>query len=257
MRRRTFASVGALVLALAPGCFTPPRRDPGPGSPPPCQGPEGPTIRVKAPPQKIVIEQPECGPPEQPGTCRPEPAPEKKDTGRRESTPREQQESRPQAGARPESALGTLAALGEVASFSRTLAMTRPLGTVNPGASALGLSIQWIRIPIPFPRIFAVEETPSVTVPLSEANLQAVGYGGVNMGVAAGRGPTREEIAALVARELAARQEQASHQGAAPACPPRDDPERRDMEKKLSEAEAKIEKLTKILKSLDDKLPAK
>src|SRR5262249_16623354 len=54
MRKRTFASVGALVLALAPGCFTPPRRDPGPGSPPPCQGPEGPTIRVKAPPQKIV-----------------------------------------------------------------------------------------------------------------------------------------------------------------------------------------------------------
>src|SRR5439155_22484248 len=100
---------------------------------------------------------------------------------------------------------------------SRTTAMTRPLGTVNPGASGLKLGIRWIHIPIPCLRIFTVEETPSVTVPLSEANLTAVGGGvagllGADATGAGRQGVYREEIAALVAQEIAARRAQSARQ---------------------------------------------
>jgi hypothetical protein len=140
--------------------------------------------------------------------------------------------------------------------------MTRSLGTVNPGSSALGLGIRWIHIPIPFPRIFAVEETPSVTVPLSEANLTAVGGGvsgllGADGQVTGGRGISREELAALIAQELAARRAQSARQESQSRCPPEDDAERRRLEKKLSNAEAQIEKMSEVLKALDDKIPAR
>jgi len=218
-----------------------------------------------------VIEQPDlASEPEQcrPPTEKPPAAPEKKEQGRPQASPRprrEAEERRPEeeAGlAQPQSALGTLASLGQVTSLTRTTAMTRPLGTVNPGASGLGLGIRWIHIPIPFLRIFTVEETPSVTVPLSEANLTAVGGGvsgllGTEALGAGGRGLSREEIAALVAQELAARRAQAARQEAPARCPPEEDSERRRLEKKLSNAEAQIEKMSEVLKALDEKIPAK
>src|SRR5262249_62017520 len=181
---------GVLLLALCQGCVITPKGTPGAGCPPPAQTGEGAAIHVKAPPQKIYIEQAECAPPgEEAGKGKPESAPEKKESrpesrGRPESErererPRETREGRPEAAVeRPESALGALSALGQIASLSRTTALTSSLGTVNPGSSCLGIGIQWIRIPIPLPRLFRVDETPSVTVPLNEASLMPVGYGG-------------------------------------------------------------------------------
>lgn len=271
MPNRTLASVAALVLAVSPGCMNLPKGTPASTCSPARQ--EGSTVRVKAPPQKIVIEQPEDCCPEE-GACPEEgetkPTPKKKEEGRPQANPRprpqaEERRPTPEAGAaQPQAgALGTLAALGQIASLSRTVAMTNPLGTVNPGASALGLGIRWIHIPFPLPRLFSVQETPSVTVPLSEANLTTAGYGGIGTGlvagntqVAAGHGLSREEIAALIARELASRRDQANRQETA-RCTPANDAERGRLEKKLAAAEAQIEKLSKVLKALDDKIPAK
>ena len=67
---------------------------------------------------------------------------------------------------------------------------------------------------------------------------------------------TREDIAAAVARELSAQRAQAPRNEKC-AQPPADDAERRRLEKKLSDAEAQIERLSNVLKSIDDKLPAK
>jgi hypothetical protein len=252
-------SIAGLILGACPGCITGLTGKTGGACPPPAECPDGSTIRVKAPPQKIFIEQPECAPAAEGCKAKPEAAPEKKEE-RPESAKQPEAEKRerrpePEAG-RQEGALGTLSSLGQVASLTRTVAMTRSLGTVNPGASALGLGIRWIHIPIPIPRLFSVEETPSITVPLSEANLTAVGgFAGGN----GGRGLTKDEIAALVAQEMAAQRAQrqeAQRQEAAPPCPASDTEQRR-MEKKLADAEAQIEKLSNILKSLDEKLPAK
>ncbi len=265
MRTQRSVAVLAASLALCAGCLTGPKApSAGESCPPATQ--EGPTIRVKAPPQKVVIEQPEYAPPTQP--CPPGAPEKKKEDGRPESARQPERERRPEreAAAAPESALGTIGALGQIASLSRTVAMTRPMGTVNPGASAIGVGLRWIHIPLPFPRLFSVEETPSVTVPLSEANLVPFGAAGpqINLGgreacFGGERGLTREELSAVIARELAAQRAAAAapppRHEAAPTPPPADDADRKRLEQKLSEAEAQLEKLSKVLKSLDEKIP--
>jgi hypothetical protein len=242
--------------ALCAGCLVAPKGLPEYGCQPFAEPQQSQTIHVKAPPQKIVIEQPDCPPaaesPKGQRETAPQPRPETSRQPQRETNPQ-----RPQTEAEQESAAGTLAALGQIASLTRTVAMTHPLGTVNPGSSALGIGITWIHIPVPFPRIFSVEETPTVTVPLSEANLVSVGYNGqVGTGQGGGRTLSRDEINRLVAQEIAAQRQRVPRQEAAPSCPPADDAERRHLEKKLSDAEAQIDNLSKILKSLDDKIPA-
>src|SRR5262249_38402834 len=149
----------ALFVSLSAGCLTferPPRGDGCDGQPPyggpgarggsgqPCWRPggeaasecEGPTIRVKAPPQKIVIEQPGClrREAEAPRGPEKEAAPDSGPAPEREKAPGRPEAARAPA-PRPESAAGALAALntiGQVAGLSRTTAMTSPLGTVNP-----------------------------------------------------------------------------------------------------------------------------
>jgi hypothetical protein len=268
------------MLAAAAGCQLVPLTSPQPACKAPAETAEGGTIRVKAPPQKIIIEQAQGGPAEAPwkpvcapeagkqesGKGKPESAPER---GKPESAPRrETAEQRPEAEAGGESVAGTLAALGQIASLSRTTAMTRPLGTVNPGSSALGIGITWVHIPIPLPRLFSVDETPSVTVPLTEANLMPYGYGtGLSDAALAnalaaqqqrvsGSALTPKEIAAMVAREMAAQEATAPRRETRAAYPPPDDAERQRLEKKLSVAEAQIERLSEALKFLDKKLPA-
>ncbi len=256
---KSYKTQGAIIVLLAccPGCLTL-FKDPTKNCQPEAQGGDGQTIRVKAPPQKIIIEQPECAPASEAPKGQGETTPES-NNGRPETS--RQPQRRPESEGEQEGALGTLAALGQVASLSRTSAITRSLGTVNPGASALGIGITWIHIPIPLPRLFCVDETPTVTVPLSEANLMPVGYReayGTYDARQGGRGTlSRDEIGVLVAQELAAQRQRASHQEAAPQSPTTDDAERRRLEKKLSDAEAQIDNLSKVLKSLDDKIPAK
>ncbi|MBA4067997.1 MAG: hypothetical protein C0501_30695 [Isosphaera sp.] len=239
---------GAIVLALAPGCHhlhKAPRHPADPDCP-------DDVVRVKAPPQRIAIELP-------PGRDAPEPPAKKEsaDLPPRRPTPEGMDRGAPESAGRPESVAGTLAAVGQgltlanqIAGFSRTTALTNPLGTVTPGSAGLGIGIRWIHIPIPFPRLFSVQETPSVTIPLSEANLvpQGVAQHGL---VGGARGITREELAALVEQEIAARNRAARRD----ACPPADD-EKKRLEKKLAEAEGKIERLSKVLDALDDKLTA-
>jgi hypothetical protein len=257
----------AVLASACAGCqpfLTPPPPSPACAAQPPASAQQ--TIRVKAPPQKIVIEQAECAPEVEAPQGQPESAPAKPPPkeGRPESARKPQREAAEQPEAAPEAggaavALGALGALGQLSGFSRTTAMTRPLGTVNPGCSALGIGITWIHIPIPIPRLFSVEETPSLTVPLSEANLIPADYTGIAGGatsVAGGRGVTRQELAALLAQELAAQRAQQSRREAAAAGPPADDAERRRLEKKLSDAEEQIDRLSKALKAIDDKLPA-
>lgn len=254
----------AILLGLSGGCHFLPKCkqvcDAPPPPPVPAQ-PEGETIRVKVPPQKIVIEQQPCAPVKEVIQ-----APEKEQpTPKKESQPEaaRQPERRPEAeAARPESTLGTLAALGQVASFTRTTAMTSPLGTVTPGSAGLGVGLRWIHIPIPCLRIFTIQENPTITVPLNEANLVTAGFPEAYPGLLAGqrelagcgRGLTRQEIAALLAEELAARRT-APPRVAAPSPPPTD-AERARLEKKLAEAEAQIQRLSETLKAIDDKLPA-
>ena len=203
------------------------------------------TIKVQVPPQKIVIEQPTESttlPPVQ-ITPKPESAPA--------PPPRPESSTRtPRLEASGiEAEAGALGALGQVAGFSRTAALTRSLGTVNSGGFSLGLGIQWIHIPIPLPRLFSVEETPSITVPLNEANLIQAG------GVRGGESFTREDVAAAVAQELAMARIKAKQQEAAAAAPPPNDAERKALEKKLADAEAQIEKMNSMLKSIEEKLP--
>jgi hypothetical protein len=262
--------VGLMAVALAPGCHHLHKKGPRAGADRhPAECDEEPVVRVKAPPQKIVVELPDGTRREVPDAptrkesadlpppVRPEsaglrrPPPEPADRGAPESAP---------AG-RPESALGAVAAVGQglalanqIAGFSRTTALTNPLGTVTPGSAGLGIGLRWIHIPIPFPRLFSVQETPSVTVPLTEANL--IHAGGVQQGVVGGGrgGITREELAALVEQEVAARARAAKRD----ACPPpaAADEEKKRLEKKLAEAEGKIERLSRALDSIDDKLTA-
>lgn len=248
-----------IVASLCAGCHTDFAKVLGTDRPGRADCCDAGTVRIKAPPQKVVIECPDAAPecaPELPPICAPVPKkPESKPEPKQPEREGKERRPEPEAG-RGESALGTLAALGQVASLTRTTAMTSSLATVNPGTSSLGIGIQWIQIPIPFPRLFRVNETPSVTVPLSEASLQPVGFGGagVDPRLAGCRGLSREELAALVAQELAAR-------GGTPRrddrCRPADDAERRQLEKKLSDAEEQIERLSKLLKALDEKLPGK
>ena len=280
MAARRLVSLVVVVHLFCPGCITLPRLLSGNDCAPQAQSCEGGTIRVKAPPQKIVIEQPQYTPGA--GPCKPESAPEKgkpesaPEKGKPESAPerarpeaaprREAPERRPEAEVGAESAAGTLAALGQIASLTRTTAMTAPLGTVNPGATALGIGVRWIHIPIPVPRLFSVNETPSVTVPLSEANLMPYGYGtGLSEAALssllaaqqcpAGRTPTPRELAALVAQELAMQQAAPLRRETRATGPPPDNSERQQLEKKLSDAEAQIERLSQALQSLDKKLP--
>jgi hypothetical protein len=267
MSNRTLAVAGLLLPLLAAGCLSSAKHAPGWGRAN-AGGCEEETVRVKAPPQKIYLEQPECRPEEAEKERRPEAAPEKKEARpeaarqpERERAPRQ-----PEAEAQPESVagtLGTIAALGQVASLARTTALTSPIGTVTPGAAGLGFGIRWVHIPIPFLHIFSVQETPSITVPLNEANLLPAGYETAYTGMVAAPGRTacgrqlsREEIAELVAQELAAQRPLPRRKEAAAPPPSHDDAERRQLEKKLSDAEAQIERLSKVLQRLDEKLPA-
>src|SRR5438128_435659 len=94
MRARTLALVASLALALCAGCRTP-GIPAGSNCQPAPERQEGPTIHVKAPPQRITIEDMECVP--NPEPCKPPPT---------ESQPKSP-ESKPEAkkeAARPESA---------------------------------------------------------------------------------------------------------------------------------------------------------
>jgi hypothetical protein len=251
--KKLLAVIAAISLALSSGCIQLPKAPSDSNCQPQHDAAEGEVVRVKAPPQKIVIEQAACPPAgESAKTTTPEKkesSPESAKQPQRESSPR-----RPEAEAgQPEFGLGTLAALGQVASMTRTTAVTRPITSVNPGGSALGLGITWIHIPIPLPRIFCVDETPSVTVPLTEANLVAPGFGG-DVHAPGGQQLSRRELSALVAQELAAQRCPAPRNDASSAPAQNDDAERRRLEKKLADAEAQIEKMSKVLQSLDDKL---
>ena len=260
------------ALLFTVGCHLP-MSSPNPSASPTSQAQETcAAIRVKAPPQKIVIEGVECEsttpPAEQKAPRTPsrperqETAPEQKESRPAETENLERTQTRQQVGEQTEAGLGGLAALGQIAGFSRTMALTSPLGSVNPGSSALGLGIGWIRLPIPYLRLFSVQETPSITVPLNEANLMPTGYsaGYANSLIGAGgpiggiRQPSRDEIAALVARELAAQRCQPTREERASPPDGVDAATKRQLEKKLSDAEAQIEHMSRILQSLDEKL---
>ncbi|MBX9624528.1 MAG: hypothetical protein K2X82_12030 [Gemmataceae bacterium] len=245
-----------LALLAAPGCLH--HRGDRADRRVPAECGDEPVVRVKAPPQKIVVELPENCPPgkdkeekaEAPG--KPESARRQPERGAPESAPAGQ----------PESALGAIAAASQglalanqIAGFSRTSALTSSLGTVNPGSAGLGIGVRWIHIPVPFPRLFSIQETPSVTVPLSEANLMHGGMAGHGLVGGAGRGGiTREELAALIEQEIAVRNRAAARKETAPAV---DDEEKKRLEKKLAAAEAQIERLNKALDTLDEKLSPK
>jgi hypothetical protein len=231
---------------------------------------------VKAPPQKIVIEQPECAA-EEPGpkkeapkagkgetALEKKPQPEAAPEARRERpAPEEAVVRRAEAAPQAEGALSTTL---QIASLLQANATSSPLATVNPGSGALGLGISWIHIPIPVPRLFAVKENPTITVPLDSTHLLNMGgmAGGLPLGAAAHRivsggseariggcDLTKEEIAAAVAAELR-RQKSQSQAGARDA--DRSASERKVLEKKLSDAEGQIERLTNVLQRLESRL---
>ena len=268
MSHRLLGSGIALLTLLGVGCHSAPKGGRLPeynAAQPPAQCPPGNTVRVQLPPQEITLVQPggegqTVIPPVDLGT-QPKGGPE---SDRRPGKP-ESDFQRPPARPRPESdlgaeqegaleVLGAVSALGQIAGFSRTSAMTRQLGTVDPGSAGLGIGFRWIHIPFPWFRLFSVEETPSITVPLTEANLVAQGGGAMLGGRAAGGGVSREELAALVAQEVARRSANRPRPPAPPA--PEDDAERKLLEKKLAAAEEQMERMATTLKALSDKLSA-
>jgi hypothetical protein len=217
---------------------------------------EEPTIRVKAPPQKVVVELPEsCSP----GTAEPkrsEPsAPENAPKPRTDrGTPESSQTGKPESVAGALALANTgLTLANQIAGFSRTTATTNPIGSVTPGSAGLGIGIRWIHIPIPFPHLFSVQESASITIPVSEANLVHAGQfqqvGHVRGGGAGGI--SREELSLLVEQELAARSRTAPRKE---TCAAGEDEEKKKLEKKLAVAEAQLDKMSKVLESLDNKL---
>jgi hypothetical protein len=266
MPRYAFTALILLVASLSTGCMHGrkqlfPHRS-GSDCNTACDD-EGQTIRVKAPPQKIVIEQPEQPVQPPPDSQEKAPAP-KPEPSKPESAPARPKRDVPEsAPARDNPELGPAAALaianqslalaGQINSFRRTTARTNSLGTVTPGSAGLGFGLKWIHIPIPCPRIFSIEESPSITIPLSEANLVPVGAQ-AGVGVGARQGLTREELAAIVEQEMAAQKKCPPPNGNGSGKAPADDEEKKKLEKKLAETEAKLERLTKTLNALDEKL---
>src|SRR5207302_5613050 len=76
MLTRTLGLVPVLLLSASVGCHGIDLR-PSPDAACTAPAAEGATVHVKAPPQKIVIEQPVCAPPEEAPKGRPESAPAK------------------------------------------------------------------------------------------------------------------------------------------------------------------------------------
>jgi hypothetical protein len=266
MSHRLLGTGIALLTVVGAGCHSAPKKGPLPACDTTQAPATQPPIRVQLPQTEITIVQPEgdaCPtvvPPVQVGAPESAPKPPPKPPGAPESAPRRRPppESAPEEEGAEEGVLSTLGAintLGQIAGFSRTTAMTRQLGTVDPGSAGLGIGFRWIHIPFPWFRLFSVEEQPSITVPLTEANLVAQG-GGVGVGAhnivrgGGAGGVSREELAEIIAQEVARRNRTKSPRPA----PPADDAERQLLEKKLAAAEEQMERMAQALKALNDKL---
>jgi hypothetical protein len=166
-----------LLLATTPGCLSiEVKRN---NCPPAAQAPSSQQeIHVKVPPQKIVIEDDDCSivscSEADPGNGERESGTDDKPRpkGARESgADREAgNDSAPVRGATGANA-SQLGISDTINTVDTMTAMTQPLTQTSPGGAALGLGISWIKIPIPVPRLFTVHESPSIRIPLTQANI--------------------------------------------------------------------------------------
>ncbi|MGL4464398.1 MAG: hypothetical protein ACRC1K_19780 [Planctomycetia bacterium] len=233
-------------------------------------------VKVKIPPQKIIVEsedyddaQPCPAREKSTGPGQEEyheleveaaPAPPRRVDSRRESAsrPAERRGGAEAAGGREFSPVAVGAGIAAVQQLS---AVTQPLTQQNPGGTALGIGVSYLRLSIPIPRLFTVQEAPSVTIPLTAANLTVPGLdprlmAGGQTGAGQGQRLSEQDVAQVVRaaiddemRRKRAAEEDETARAAVNA-------EKAQLSKELKEANDRVLRLTAAVESIQKETAA-